>query len=235
MRTAKIFVTPAAEGHFIMSKRKTATQKGPKTTKRRKTAGVFQASQNNYAQTSRNDLLPEPHYFDADLGGDATTTPTIVPLASVGAGDTNVVRDGNKIAMRSLNLRISYDTESIAQNVRARFVVVVDLQSNGTSPAWTDVYDSATIESQRLVSALPRFVVLMDKTVSINSTTSTAGAFQKAFFKKHIKLPNIVANYASAAAAVALTNSLTLMYISDVAAGGTDLNVAGRSRLTFVG
>lgn len=217
-------------------KRKTAPSVKKPALKRQKTSGLGPQQSALRNQTSlMNALAPEPHYTSVTFNSDATTTPTYVDLANVAAGDTNVSRDGNKIALRACQLRISYTAESIAQNVRARFVLVIDPSSAGVTPVWTDVFDAATIESQRNVSNLPRFQILMDKTVVLNATTSTAGAFQKGFFKKYVKIPNIVANYASAAAAVALTNSITLMYISDIAAGATDLDIAGTSRVYFMG
>uniref|UniRef100_UPI004048887E hypothetical protein n=1 Tax=Flavobacterium sp. TaxID=239 RepID=UPI004048887E len=136
-------------------------------------------------------------------------------------------------------MRIAYSNESIAQNVRTRWVIVADHNSNGASPAFTDVFDTATMESQRKVGNLSRFSILMDKVVTVNATTSTAGAFQKGFFKKYIKIPqagpDCVAAYADGTAVSPISNGLYIMYVSDVATGTTDQDIVGTIRLFFVG
>lgn len=181
----------------------------------------------------------ELRYFDVNFSTDATTTPSVGALNNMAAGDTNITRDANKISMKAIMLRVGYSNEAIAQNVRTRWVLVLDHNSNGASAAMTDVFDAATIESQRKVANLSRFTVLMDKVVTLNSTTSTAGAFQKAFFKKYVKIPqdniNNIASYADGTAASPITNGLSLMYVSDVATGATDQDVIGTVRLFFLG
>lgn len=185
------------------------------------------------AQAAITTLGHEIGYFDAAIAADASTTPVIVDLNAMAAGDTNITRDGNKIGMIALGLRIAYNIEAVTQNVRARFVVVLDKQPNGAAPTWLGVYDTATIESQRVVGSLSRYDILMDKVVTVNSTTTSATALQKGFFKKYCKMPNIISSFVSAAAGPPFTNSLSLMYISDVVAGVTDMDVSGTTRLYF--
>lgn len=180
-------------------------------------------------------LVQEIKYFDVSFATDASTTPAVGALNAVAAGDTNLLRDGNKIAMKALGIRFSMTNESIAQNVKTRVVIVLDHNANGASPAWTDVFDAATIESQRKVSNMSRFEILMDKVVVLNASTSTAGAFQKGFFKKYIKMPNVIASYADGTGNSPITNALSIMYISDVASGLTDQDVTGTTRLYFHG
>jgi len=210
----------------LMKRKTPPTKTYKRPAKRTKTIGP------SYSAAMKT-LAHEIGYFDAAIATDATTTPTIIDLNNMASGDDNTTRDGNKIGMIALGLRITFENESIAANTRTRYVVVLDPQSNAVAPVWTDVFTAATIESQRKIGTLSRYKILMDKTVTCNATTSTAGAFQKGFFKKYIKMPNNIAAYTSGAAAVPWTNSLSLMYISDIAAGVADQNVVGTSRLFF--
>lgn len=175
-------------------------------------------------------------FFDASFNTDATTTPTVVDLNSFAAGSTVFDRIGNKVAMRSLELRVRYSLEIITTNILARFVVVYDKNSNTAAPTWTQVFDAATIESQRLVNNRSRFTILMDKVIAINQTSG--GGVQKGFFKKYIKLKDPSVQFASfedSSNNQPVTGAISLMYISDVAAGTTDLDVVGTCRLRFVG
>ncbi|MEO5351338.1 MAG: hypothetical protein H7836_17100, partial [Magnetococcus sp. YQC-3] len=93
--------------------------------------------------------------------------------------------------------------------------------------------DTILPESLRTIGLLSRFDVLMDKTVSLNEGS---GAVQKLFFKKYIKIrDNSVTSFVDGTASIPMTNSYNLLYLSDVAAGATDVNVFGQCRLRFVG
>lgn len=180
----------------------------------------------------------ELKFNDASFNTDATTTPTVVDLNNFAAGDTAITRDGNRIMMRSVELRVRYQLEVITTNALMRFVVLIDKNANGAAPTWLNVFDTATIESQRLVGNLSRYVILMDKVVPLNQSASNAGGVQKGFFKKYIKikLPEIqLCSFGLSTASVPISNSLSLMYISDIAAGTADVDVSGTARLRFVG
>lgn len=187
-------------------------------------------------------MSDELKFNDAAFNTDATTTPTVVDLNNFAAGDTAITRDGNRAMMRSIELRIRYSLEAITANGILRFVVVHDKNANGVAPTWngsttTSVFDSATPESQRQVSTLSRFTILMDKVIPVNQSSS-AGGVQKGFFKKYIKIrtPELqLASWISGSATVPLSGSLSLMYISDLTAGVADVDIFGTSRLRFVG
>jgi len=181
--------------------------------------------------------LTELKFNDATFNTDATTTPTIVDLNNFAAGDTVLLRDGNKIAMRSLELRVRFALEAITTNALMRFVVVVDNNANQTAPTWTGVFDSATVDSQRLIGNMGRYTILMDKVIPLNQASS-AGGPQKGFFKKYIKIRDPeqqLVQYTAGTALVPMKNSLTLMYISDLSSGVADVDIQGTARLRYVG
>jgi len=215
-------------------KRKASTQVN-RPYKRPRQTQPYQRTKSGLTSFGSNELK----YTDFNFSTDATSTPAVGALNAVAAGDTNLLRDGNKIAMKAVQVRVGYSNEAIAQNVRTRWVVVIDHNSNGATAAMTDVFDAATIESQRKVANLSRFTVLMDKVIVLNASTSTAGAFQKGFFKKYLKIPqdgvNNIASFADGTAASPITNGLSLMYVSDVATGATDQDTIGTIRTFFQG
>jgi len=178
-------------------------------------------------------LSHEIGYLDTAAATAASTTPAIIPLTTMASGDTNLLRDGNKVGIMAVQLRIGGTSQALTNQYKLRFVVVLDKQSNGASPAWLDVFDTATIESQRVVGNLSRFDIVMDKGFILHQQNSTANSFAQFFIKKYLKLPNILACYASGASAVPISNSLTLMYISDIASGAAPCTIAGTARVFF--
>lgn len=179
----------------------------------------------------------ETKYFDSAFSADASTTTQIQSVNALAQGNTRVTRIGNKIAMKSVSLRVSYNAEALAQNVKARFMLVIDHQSNASDFVVADLLNNPYIEAFTQIGNFGRFTVLMDKVVVLNSTTSTAGALQKGFFKKHIRIRPIhqIVNYNVGTASAPLTGNLVLLYLSDIAAGTTDMDVAGNVRLKFIG
>lgn len=182
-------------------------------------------------------ITQELKFNDTSFNTDATTTGAIIPLSNVATGDTVLLRDGNKIQVRSFELRVRLEAEAQAQNSVVRFLLVRDKNANNTAiPSIPVVLDAITPESLRLIANLSRFDILMDKTISLNQTSGTGGAVQKAFFKKYVKVRDpYVTSYADGAAGVPISNSYTLLYFSDVVAGVTDTNVTGTCRMRFVG
>jgi len=181
-------------------------------------------------------LSLELKYNDTAFNTDATTTGAVIALSTFAAGDTALTRDGNKIDVKSIELRIRLELEAVTTNAVCRFVLVRDKQPNyAASPLATAglFLDTISPESLRAIAVLSRYDVLMDKTVSLNEGS---GAVQKMFFKKYIKIrDNSITTFPDGTATIPSTNSYNLFYLSDVAAGATDVNVFGQCRLRFVG
>uniref|UniRef100_UPI0040482E38 hypothetical protein n=1 Tax=Shewanella sp. TaxID=50422 RepID=UPI0040482E38 len=180
---------------------------------------------------------PELKYKDTAFVADATTTGTIVDLSTFASGDTAITRDGNKIAVRSFELRIAMEKESLVPNVLMRFLLVRDKQPNVAAiPSIGYILDTITVESLRNISFLSRFDVLMDKVVVLNQTSSTASGYQKAFLKKYVKVKfDSITTFSDGTASIPTSNSYSLIYFSDVASGTTDVNILGQCRMRFVG
>lgn len=181
-------------------------------------------------------LAPELKFNDTAFTTDATTTGAVIALSTVAAGDTALLRDGNKIQVKSFEIRARLELEAVTQNAVIRFMLVRDKNPNqAASPLATAgaLLQTISPESLREIGFLSRFDVLMDKTVTMNTES---GAVQKFMFKKYVKVrSDQVTCYGDGTASIPVTNSYNLLYLSDVAAGIVDVNVFGQCRMRFVG
>lgn len=201
------------------------SKKGKQTVQRRK-------------KTQNVLLAAEKKFFDSSSVTDASTTVTVVNLNNMAAGDTALTRDGNKILCKSLQFRISLENESLAQNTIVRFCLVHDKNANGVAPTGAQVFEGTpNVYSMKNISNASRFVTLWDEVIVLNNTSDTAGAFQKGYIEKFVIIPEKLqlAAFADGTAVVPTSGSLSLLYLSDVASGATDVNVIDSNRLRFVG
>lgn len=200
-------------------------------TKTYKTPSKKQKTQGRAAQNALATLMNEIGYHDAAIATAASTTAVSVPVSSVASGDTNLLRDGNKLGAIGVQIKIALENGNANIDNIARIVLVKDKQSNGATAVWTDVFNTVGVASQRVVGSLSRFEILMDKTIPVSAMGSTGG--RKTYFKKYVKLPNTILAYADGNAAPPITNALTLMYVGDVAVGADDVLLTGTTRMAF--
>uniref|UniRef100_UPI0040489F37 hypothetical protein n=1 Tax=Flavobacterium sp. TaxID=239 RepID=UPI0040489F37 len=186
-------------------------------------------------------LAAEKKFNDVSFNTDATTTGTIVALNTFGAGDTALLRDGNKILCKTLYIKCALALEDIAQSAIIRFMLVVDKNANVAAPTIAGVatgpLESIAIQSQRQISSMARFHVLMDEVVTLNQSGGTGCAKSKAYFERFVKIPENLqlTTYFDGTSSLPVTNGLSLIYFSDVAAGAADVDVLGTVRLRFIG
>lgn len=186
-------------------------------------------------------VAPELKFNDVAFVTDATTTGSVVSLNNFAAGDTNLLRDGNRIKMKSIQLRFTLENEALNQNNAVRMMIVYDKQTNLTAPtiatAGTGPLDTITIQSLRQVATVSRFKILCDRVYVINSTSDTAGALQIIHDEIFVKIPldSQDVAYGSGGATEPVSGGLYLMYFGNVAAGAGDVNVLGQARLRFWG
>jgi hypothetical protein len=215
-------------------KRKATDQKGPalkkratKTTSRRKSASVK--------------IGEELKFNDVAIATDASTTETVIALTTFAAGDTVLLRDGNKVICKSLELRINVSNESLTQNNTVRFAVIQAKQANAAAPTWfvgnplTDVFDQSTTVARRNTASASKFKVILDHTMCVNQGSGTGGALQQDYWHKWVRLPDEVTQFADNTSAIPTTNAYFLMYVGSTASGATDLDVQGTARIRFVG
>lgn len=107
----------------------------------------------------------EKKYFDvntADAGCD--TTAQITCLTNMAQGDTNITRDGNTVALKSLQIEgyVNFDTAVPYESVRIMLIRDND-NLGGTAPTVTDVLESSNVMALRNKNTPKRFTVLMDR------------------------------------------------------------------------
>jgi len=186
------------------------------------------------ARVARSVLGHEVKFFDVNaIATAASTTPTVIAVNPVAAGSTTLTREGNKIQMKALLVQ-GFGYTAAGVNTLLRLVVVHDKNSNAATPAWTSVFQSATIDSLRVIGNMSRFTILTDNLIDVNC--STTSSVQKFSYKRYVKVKGELglAAFADGTAAVPISGGLFFMYISDTA-GASACAVSFETRLSFIG
>lgn len=218
-------------------KRKAEADKKGRPTKFRKPSAV----KAKRARTSGASIAPELKFNDGPFTTDATTTGAIIALNQMAAGDTALLRDGNKIIMKTIQLRFFMQLEASTTNAIVRMFIVYDRNSNLGNPsiatAGTGPLDTITIQSLRQVATVSRFKVLWDQVYTLNQQNDTATSLQIIHDEVFVKIPADCQKtaFADGVAGAPISGGLYLMYFSNIAAGATDVDVNGQFRLRFWG
>jgi len=111
------------------------------------------------------------HHDRTETNVSISSTGSILNLVAIGQGDTAASnRTGNSILMRNHLTRIRFTKSSAATTTIVRYMIFQDTQQVGdTSPAVTDVLDTADVDSPLNLAASGRFKVLCNKTISLHS------------------------------------------------------------------
>jgi len=179
-------------------------------------------------------LAAEKKFNDTSSLTDATTTAVLVNLNAMAAGDTALLRDGNKILSKSIQIRGTIRNESATISTVVRVMVVYDKNSNGTQPTAVQILEGIPgVTSLKSVANASRFITLMDKTYVTNSN----GSFNYNYINEYVKVPQNcqLAAFADGTAAVPVSGSLTLLYIGSESTGVADTDIVFQMRCRFVG
>lgn len=179
-------------------------------------------------------------------------------LNAVPVGSAFYNRIGNKISMKSLELR-GY----IAQTANAgtgvaeyiRIVILYDAQANGAYPTWADIFTSyagdGTTTSTSVdflnINNRERFKILMDDTICVTNNANTALTNATAGFAdytknevnihRYIRLKNMVCNYKGSTSPGIIgdiaTGSLILVTLGNIVSGMEKYNLQWASRLRY--
>ncbi len=135
--------------------------------------------------------------------------------------------------MHSLKFRWTLSvTPSTGVDQFVRYMVVLDKQPNGLTPAWTDVLVSTSVQSQLNLSNQSRFRVLLDRLVYLNAAAEPGSGSDQSF---SLSLGDVVQYNSGTAGTVAdiATNSLYLFTLSTAPAGQTAGLSTGVARLRY--
>lgn len=165
------------------------------------------------------------------------TTGTVVLLNGMAQGATQSTRVGNKITMKSVQIRMQFinGTSSVAPIIR--WMIIYDKQTNGVLPAITDVLVLSTVTSMMNLANRDRFVILAEETfapAAVWSDTAATAEFME-FHKRYIKLnlDTIYNNSSTGLVGDVQTGSLLLVTLSNTASGLEEPALDFTSRIRY--
>lgn len=188
---------------------------------------------------ARGVTATELHYFGANATGDITTTGTVNLCNGMAQGPDVDERLGNKIVMKSLEIRLLMTNEIGMLHIRSpvRMLVVYDRQTNGAAPAYTDVC-SATMVGITNIANRDRFLILKDTIIEFNTMGATnVGVGLVQIVKKfYFDLKGLTATFSSAAAGVGaiMTGGVFVLLEGVIPVGSVDIDATLTTRLRYL-
>lgn len=185
------------------------------------------------------------------------TTGTIQNLACIQQGTAVSQRVGNKVALKSLRIRLALSIldQDYSSTSECRLMIVYDRQPNGTYPTIANMLqlikqDGSTSNGNEVssinVSQLDRYVVLMDKLISLPpyttnnlSTTSMLGITQQSSYiiDEFIKLKRLETSFSTTSNPSIISNvqtgALYVVSLGDIVPKSEPYCWAGNMRLRF--
>lgn len=121
-------------------------------------------------------LNAEKKYYDIAQTSVTPSAPNLSPtyvsmVAAIAAGDGPTNRDGSQIRVKSFNVQMQYIINSSATTTTIRWLIVKDRRVQiGSTPAWTDIYDSNDITNTfiNIEDQWKRFQIIRSGLVTLN-------------------------------------------------------------------
>lgn len=174
-------------------------------------------------------LNVEDKYIDNGATTALTGSWQLFLLNGLQLGTTSTTRIGQSIKLNSVLFKAFLTINASSTNVQSsRVVMFADKQANAAAPTATDIYP-ATVASQRVVSYLDRFTILLDEWIILDpSSPSGELLIHSKAMSQHVSY-----NTANVGDITDITkNSIYLMVLSD--AGSNFPTLVWTSRLGFV-
>jgi len=180
----------------------------------------------NYVQGCMDRLLEVKTATQAPVAfaapGTAGTVNSVI-LPAITQGDSDATREGNIIRVKRLLFRVHCNDSTAGGHVR--IILFVDHQSNGTTPAVTDVLASANWVSLYNTSNVvgvggKRFKILSDKTDDITLQIAATASFAPVYTRAYaMNMPVTYIGNAGSAADVGSNNIWFIAIASQATAG----------------
>lgn len=118
----------------------------------------------NMAKVVASIVNSEKKYFDVGIAYDTNTTASVTCLTNMAQGDTNITRNGNTIALKSLQVHGYWQGDTGVPSEQCRVMIVRDNDNlGGTAPTITDILESpGGVLQLRNKNTPKRFTVLYD-------------------------------------------------------------------------
>lgn len=170
-------------------------------------------------------LNVEKKYKDTILAHAPGTGGVINSLSTLSQGDTTLNRDGNQVKWISCLLRWQLKMGSGATNTLVRFIIGLDKQPNGASPAVLDVLETNSPLSPLEKDNALRFKIFYDKMIPLS-------IYNNIFSGKKYKKLNFRTRYNGNTGGLGdiNTNNMFVLSISDVAINNPTLDLNFRMR-----
>lgn len=123
----------------------------------------------------------EKKLHDVALDEGQTGTGNVYLLNGVAQGDTTVSRDGNSIKMHDIDLNFIAEKNPSATYSHMRIMILMDKQTDSTTPTITDVLETSTVNSHRNIDYTRRFYMYYDRVITVDNDKPSIE------WKKHIK------------------------------------------------
>lgn len=220
--------------------------------RKRRASGGVRGPPRKRTQARRYGLVPtyrgfQPRMFsrgewkftDVFVNVDINTAPTITLLNGLVPGNSASQRVGNKVTIRSLEMRVRVQTiPATGVEQFCRWFIVLDRQANGAAPAAiTDILTANSVTALRNLENRKRFKIIVDKAFPMGATSVSTGTVTSRMYKVYIKFrrPILVEFNNGVAGTIAdiVSNSLHLCTLGNVAAGNTDCNLMTNVRLRY--
>lgn len=191
----------------------------------------------------RNWTKAEWKYLDVTINQDINTTATYTLLNGLAPGTAANQRVGQKVTIRSLELRLKLTTTAATGvNQVCRYLLLLDRQANGAAPAAvTDFLVGQSTTAPRQLANRKRFKLIRDNTFPMGGVLNGAGTgsaepsdrYEKDYVK--FKRPLIVEYNAGVAGTIAdiASNSLFFVTFGTEVAGNTDVGCTGYIRIRY--
>lgn len=203
---------------------------------RKRRRGLSLRKLNWKINTVAKNVRPELKHYDTDLSGNYVNVDSFVQgLTAIGQGDTDVLRDGTKIMIKSLQIRFALSaTSDITELESCRLVLVKTNWNNATevAPTWANVFKETNVNSLREIDGQrsQQFQVLWDRTFKLMYDTD--GTMRNRVDTKIFKRFNHECTF-DGSATIPQTGGLWLMGVGTLSTGLTYIPINGYARVRF--
>lgn len=182
----------------------------------------------------------EKKYFDTNPSSQIDHgTPYILGLTQMAQGDTNITRNGNTIALKSLQATLQLKFDPLIADEVIRVVIFRDNDNNsGTAPTVSDIYENPDVLSLRNKNTPKRFTILYDKTYTSNTsnTMKIINYYKKFPMQKDAKgnpTRSVKAYFDGTAATDSTRGHIYLYVMGNIPTGTTLSSIYGYTRLRY--
>jgi len=178
-------------------------------------------------------------FVDASIAQAAVGTTATVQHISIVPQD-NTVNGRNGRAFRCKNVRIRYrvNQDSTAQINTVRCALVWDYQPNKALAAFTDIFDSASVDAFPKRENNMRFKIVRDMTHTLSGNSTLATSTSSVQADEFLKLPrdaNCLLTAADTTGVIGdvIQGALLFVTVGTAGAGTNDAQLSGNSRVNF--